>query len=298
MAKNTDYIRVLDAKFAILTLPTDLDLQTIERCIEAMNHIPSALDLTDNNVGDMISRQAALDCFYGWYDKHGNFNEPDEMPEYQRIEALPSVCMPECMPMYADVSDTISRQAANETIETFFNDSYKLILDACCGGRMFWYDHHEPHTVYVDNRDMDKRVIWTSKDGQQVSEFEVKPDIVADFQHLPFPDNTFWHIVFDPPHLKWAGETSWLAAKYGRLDDNWPEVLANGFRECMRVLKPCGTLIFKWNETQITVREIIQAIGQEPLYGHKSGKGGKTHWLAFMKFPKEKEDEENEKASI
>lgn len=161
----------------------------------------------------------------------------------------------------------------------------KLILDACCGGRMFWFDHHEPHTVYVDNREMERRVIWTSKDGQETREFEVHPDIVADFRDLPFPDNTFYHVVFDPPHLTWAGETSWLAQKYGRLDDNWRDTIGRGFRECMRVLKPYGTLIFKWNETNITVREIIKVCGVEPLYGHRSGKGGKTHWLAFMKFP-------------
>ena len=42
-------------------------------------------------MADLIDRQAALDCFYGWMDKHGNAHEPDEMPEYGRIEALPSV---------------------------------------------------------------------------------------------------------------------------------------------------------------------------------------------------------------
>lgn len=161
----------------------------------------------------------------------------------------------------------------------------KVILDACCGGRSFWFDKHNPHVIYVDKRTMERRVIWTSKGGQETREFEVIPDIVADFKCLPFKDNTFWHVVFDPPHLTWAGETSWLAMKYGRLDENWKEEIGRGFRECMRVLKPYGTLIFKWNETNISVREIIKVCGQEPLYGHRSGKFGKTHWLAFMKIP-------------
>lgn len=167
----------------------------------------------------------------------------------------------------------------------------KIILDACCGGRMFWYDHHEPHTVYVDKRDMDRKTIWASKDGRIKREFEVKPDIVADFRHLPFPDETFWHVVFDPPHLLRAGETSWIAAKYGFLGPDWREAISEGFRECMRVLKPCGPLNFKWNETDVTVREVLNVIGREPLYGHLSGKGGKTNWLTFMKFPEEKENE-------
>lgn len=38
---------------------------------------------------DLISRQAALDCFRGWIDQYGDIREPDEMPEYRWIEALP-----------------------------------------------------------------------------------------------------------------------------------------------------------------------------------------------------------------
>ena len=51
----------------------------------------------------------------------------------------------------------------------------------------------------------------------------------------------------------------------------------------MRVLKPNGTLIFKWNEQDVPVSEILKVIGYKPMYGHKSGKLQKTHWMAFMK---------------
>lgn len=60
-------------------------------------------------------------------------------------------------------------------------------------------------------------------------------------------------------------------------------MLHDGFEECMRVLKPNGTLIFKWSETDITVKKILDVIGAKPLYGHKSGKAMKTHWMAFIK---------------
>lgn len=40
---------------------------------------------------DLISREAALNCFHAWVDKYGDVYTPDEMPEYQAIEALPSV---------------------------------------------------------------------------------------------------------------------------------------------------------------------------------------------------------------
>lgn len=60
-------------------------------------------------------------------------------------------------------------------------------------------------------------------------------------------------------------------------------MIKDGFDECMRVLKPNGTLVFKWNEYDIPVKDIIKVIGKEPLYGHKSGKQSKTHWMCFMK---------------
>lgn len=32
---------------------------------------------------------------------------------------------------------------------------------------------------------------------------------------------------------------------------------------------------------------VINAIGHLPLFGHISGRKSKTHWMAFMKIPKE-----------
>lgn len=114
-------------------------------------------------------------------------------------------------------------------------------------------------------------------DGRKL---EIKPDIIGDFCNIPFPDNTFHLVVFDPPHLIKAGDNSWLAKKYGKLSDTWPQDLKKGFDECMRVLKPCGTLIFKWNEQQIRLSEILKNIDYKPIFGNKRAD---THWLVFMK---------------
>jgi hypothetical protein len=85
------------------------------------------------------------------------------------------------------------------------------------------------------------------------------------------------------PTLVRAGPKSWLAAKYGKLSDNWQQDLAAGFAECFRVLEPDGVLIFKWNETQIPVSEILKLTPEKPIFGHKSGKQQATHWMCFMK---------------
>ncbi len=147
------------------------------------------------------------------------------------------------------------------------------ILDACCGSRMFWFDKENPIVTYMDIRQEYEEL----ETGHVVN---VNPDIVGDFRNMPFESDTFDMVVFDPPHLIHAGDNSWLAKKYGKLDELWPEDIRQGFAECMRVLKPNGSLIFKWNEDQISLQEVLAAIGEQPLFGNKRSK---THWLVFMK---------------
>ena len=151
------------------------------------------------------------------------------------------------------------------------------ILDACCGSKMFWYDKEEPHTTYMDIRN--EVLAYTDRDT--VREVAINPDIVADFRNIPFADNSFDLVVFDPPHLIHVGDNSWLAKKYGKLDKKtWPQDLKLGFDECMRVLKPNGTMLFKWNEEQIKTKDVFETFGQQPILGDKRSK---TRWSIFIK---------------
>lgn len=147
------------------------------------------------------------------------------------------------------------------------------VLDACCGSKMFWFDKENKDVTFMDKRELETELC----DGRKLI---VAPDIVADFRDMPFSNESFYLVVFDPPHLVHAGENSWLAKKYGKLDETWKEDLKQGFNECMRVLKPNGTLIFKWNEEQVKLKEILKCFNQVPLFGNKRSK---THWLVFMK---------------
>ena len=167
------------------------------------------------------------------------------------------------------------------------NIQEKYILDVTCGSRSIWFQKNCPNALYLDKREEHGTAIWKSTKNDSVRKIDVVPDIIADFTDLPFADDTFSLVVFDPPHLEKVCDNAWMKKKYGRLEGDWRGELRKGFEECMRVLKPCGTLIFKWSEVQIPTREVINAIGQEPLFGHKSGKQAKTHWMTFMKFPEE-----------
>lgn len=151
------------------------------------------------------------------------------------------------------------------------------VLDPASGSRMFYFDKADQRVLFGDIRS-EQHVLC---DGRAL---DVNPDALMDFRDLPFDDNTFSVVIFDPPHLVRAGPQSWQAAKYGRLDrDTWRDDLRAGFAECFRVLRPEGVLIFKWNETQITVSQILALTDQKPLVGHRVGKQMKTHWITFIK---------------
>ncbi|WP_368111672.1 methyltransferase [Bacteroides nordii] len=153
----------------------------------------------------------------------------------------------------------------------------KIILDACCSARSMWFNKNHPDTLYMDIRK--ENLIVAGK------KWNVYPDVVADFRNMPFEDNSFKLVVFDPPHIKNITENAIMAQKYGRLFSSWEIDLKAGFDECMRVLEPYGILIFKWNEANIKVSKILEVLKCQPLFGHPTNKNGTTHWFCFMKLP-------------
>lgn len=160
----------------------------------------------------------------------------------------------------------------------------ELALDPCCGSRIFYADKKDLRVIFGDCRREVLEVTDNSKGNKTGKRtLIIDPDIQMDFRKIPFDDCTFSLVTFDPPHLIHAGPKSWLAAKYGRLSENWREDIKQGFSECFRVLKNDGVLIFKWNETQVKVSEVLRLTDRQPLLGHLSGRKGLTHWLVFLK---------------
>lgn len=156
------------------------------------------------------------------------------------------------------------------------------ILDVACGSRMFWFDRADPRAIFADNR-IESHMLKDRTVPGGLRSLEVKPAVMGDFAAMPWANNTFSLVVFDPPHLTVAGPNGWQAKKYGRLEGNWREMLRQGFAECFRVLRPAGTLIFKWNEHNVPVAQILALTPEKPLFGNRCGKTAKTHWIVFMK---------------
>lgn len=156
----------------------------------------------------------------------------------------------------------------------------KKIIDVCCGGKMFYFDKHDERVLFQDNRNFETVLC----DGRT---FKVQPDVIGDFTKMVYKDDTFDMVIFDPPHLidKTDGKkTGWQFQKYGSLPPKeWRTIIKKGFAECFRILKNEGFLIFKWNEEDVVVSEILKLTEQKPIIGHKSGKQQKTHWILFQK---------------
>ena len=169
---------------------------------------------------------------------------------------------------------------ANEEYPRCNGSAFPPVLDACCGSRMMWFDKSDGRALFVDCRNethVQKSKRWNDRN------IVVAPDIQADFTDLPFPTDTFDHVVFDPPHMEKIGQSSTVAKTYGKLICDWRDMLRNGFAECFRVLRPGGTLIFKWCEFEIPLAEVLVLTPERPLYGTKYGKRERSHWIAFLK---------------
>ena len=155
-------------------------------------------------------------------------------------------------------------------------NAIKEVLDPCCGSKMFYFDKKNPKVLFRDCR-KEEHILC---DGRKL---HVNPDEIGNFKDLPYPDRTFQLIIFDPPHLKQLGKSSWMRKKYGVLPMEWEEELKKGFLEVWRCLNTGGTLIFKWNETQIPLKKVLALAPATPLCGHTTTINLKTHWIIFYK---------------
>ena len=146
----------------------------------------------------------------------------------------------------------------------------KLILDATAGYRMMHPDKHNPYVLHIDQRE------------------EVNPDEIQDFRNLPYPDNKFKLIIFDPPHRTTKDAPHWIKRDYGGLiPETWQSDLKKGFAELWRILQEYGVLVFKWNDHQFPLEQISPLFPTKPIIQQitTNGTSSNTFWVLFMKVP-------------
>ena len=148
------------------------------------------------------------------------------------------------------------------------------ILDATCGYKGMWYQKNHPFVTYLDKRN-GKYTHWLRSQARRNDVVTISPDIVADWtQILPFTDNYFDMVLFDPPHfIKPKEEDNTMINRYGYLPtDNWKQILKLGITELFRILKPEGVFILKWAETQKKIDEVLCLFPYKPIFGSQNNK--------------------------
>jgi SAM-dependent methyltransferase len=138
------------------------------------------------------------------------------------------------------------------------------------GHRAIWFNRLQAETVFVDIRP------------------ETHPTVLADTTQLPFPDNWFDLIVFDPPHMT-HGEGSTMAKYYSAFPaEVIRDLVQKSGAEAFRVVKTDGLMAFKWNDHDVRLPRILLLMeGWEPLFGqkvagrslHRSG----SYWVLLRK---------------
>jgi len=171
------------------------------------------------------------------------------------------------------------------------NEPEEEILDATCGGRSIWCEEQKDNdkTLYIDRREEPPGFHVDEYDHYSKS-YSVEPDEVQDFRDLPYPDESFNLVVFDPPHVIKDGGMESLAGavqrKYGALEaETWQADLKAGFDELWRVLRSGGTLAFKFADNAASWNEVLDLAPKDPMFGTTNSKrtGVETRWFVFYK---------------
>lgn len=166
------------------------------------------------------------------------------------------------------------------------------ILDATAGSRGIWVQKNHPYVTFMDKR-KGKFVSYQSPKDKRT--FVVNPDVVATWDNMPFEDESFDMVVFDPPHIIKKQKTpSRLEIQYSYLDkDNWQQILKDAFVNLFRVLKQDGTLILKWCESNKPIEDILKLSPYQPLFANKTinhnPKSKDSYMVIFLKHRLERE---------
>jgi len=172
------------------------------------------------------------------------------------------------------------------------------ILDPTCGPRSIWYktQRDRDDVLYFDKREEDQG--FAADDHPNV---EIQPDKIQDFRDLPYEDERFDLIVWDPPHKtnKKGMEqlTGIIEEKYGALHaETWQSDLHQGFVELWRVLCPGGSLVFKFANNSIDFEDVLSVFPEDPLFGTTTTQNARveTRWFLFYE-PRDKQRKTGDK---
>ena len=159
----------------------------------------------------------------------------------------------------------------------------KPVLDATAGNRHMWGDNK-----HLDN------VVFMDKEPN----LRIPPDIIATWDDIPFPDDYFHCVIFDPPHV--FSETSMynqdpqarphgankIPGWYGAFKSR-REAVKQIYEAQIEFARVAPRMCFKWNEASMKLQNVlslftcwnIQFIVSAPHRGKKP----RTWWVKLVR---------------
>ena len=123
-----------------------------------------------------------------------------------------------------------------------------------------------------------------------------RPDIVADFRHMPVREGQADLILFDPPHLTAYGLNNAhglhpIQRRYGTFKNtaDMRKSLYQAFKEIERLLSSDGLCVLKWNSYMKSLRWVlsltnlkVETVHETKSHTNKT-RNQKTDWVTFTR---------------
>ena len=156
------------------------------------------------------------------------------------------------------------------------------ILDVTAGNRMMWKVKDNPCVVFLDKEPA----------------LAIPPDVLATWDRLPFPDNYFSVIVFDPPHLIRSNPPPYFTNPKEKY--NWygwfktrREMVVSIIGADKEFARVAPMVLLKWYEDEVPVDNIVGLLKsfKPELYkkwranelSRKKRSGGSTWWVKLVR---------------
>ena len=164
------------------------------------------------------------------------------------------------------------------------------VLDVTAGNRRMWGKRwNNPHVIFLD----------------KVPGLRIQPDVVGVWEALPFPDDSFQLIVFDPNYYTRTGTPAplWYRIHHGdplERDGSWWGKPFNTYHEmCTTFVKAAREfrrvaprMVMKWTDSQHPLPKVLTLFLPYwiPLYTKKVTTGsfkknatGSTYWVSLIR---------------
>ncbi len=149
-----------------------------------------------------------------------------------------------------------------------------MLLDATAGNRMLWKNKHPPLTIFMDSQ----------------IELRIPPDIFGAWEHLPFRDNAFSCVLFDPPHKFNRSSGKWMDPKgsYFGMEIRRQKLCSGIYKGTREFLRVANRLCFKWNDGEISLWRILSLFPKQwhEIFRRRDSKfrahRNYTWWLTFI----------------